>query len=75
MKRGLALAWPGLVLGVLLAFVLVAWLRGEFVSPEVSPYAVTVVVGAALTGLVLGASLEPARRARRMRAGLVLREE
>ncbi|HUF73763.1 MAG TPA: FtsX-like permease family protein [Gammaproteobacteria bacterium] len=73
--RGLVLSLPGLVLGGLLAFIVTAWLRDDFVSREVSPGVVTVSVVAALFALILAASLGPSRQARRTEPAPLLREE
>ena len=40
-RRGLILGLPGLVLATLLAFIAVAWLRDDYVSPDISPSLVT----------------------------------
>ena len=74
-RRGLTLGLPGLVLGALLAFITVAWLRDDFVSREISPYAVTLAVVAGLVLLLAAASLGPARQARRTQPAPLLREE
>jgi predicted permease len=75
MSRGLVLSLPGVVLGGLLAFIVSAWLRDDFVSREISPGVVTMAVVAALAGLLLAASLGPARQARRTEPAPLLREE
>jgi len=74
-RRGLMLSLPGLVIGSMLAFILVAWLRDDFVSRDISPGAVTAAVVAGLTLLLLAASLGPARQARRTQPAPLLREE
>jgi ABC-type antimicrobial peptide transport system permease subunit len=48
--RGLGMGLPGLVAGTLLAFIVVAWLRDDYVSREISPGFVSVIV---VSGLVL----------------------
>ncbi|HUF71830.1 MAG TPA: ABC transporter permease [Gammaproteobacteria bacterium] len=73
--RGLLLSVPGLVLGSLLAFIAVSWLRDDFVSREISPATVTVAVTAGLVVLLLLASLGPAQQARRTQPAPLLREE
>jgi predicted permease len=73
--RGLILSLPGLVTGALLAFIVVAWLRDGFVSTDVSPGIVTILVTGGLTLLLLAASLGPASRARRTQPAPLLREE
>jgi putative ABC transport system permease protein len=75
MRRGLMLGLPGLVLGALLAFIAVAWLRDGFVSRSVSPLAVTVVVAVGLVLLLAAASFGPARQAMRTQPAPLLREE
>jgi ABC-type antimicrobial peptide transport system permease subunit len=73
--RGLILGLPGLVVGALLAFITVAWLRDDFVSRDISPFAVTVAVVGGLVLLLTAASLGPARQARRTQPAPLLREE
>jgi predicted lysophospholipase L1 biosynthesis ABC-type transport system permease subunit len=73
--RGLQLGLPGLVFGALLAFITVGWLRDDFVSRDVSPAIVTLVVAAGLVVLLVGASLGPARYAMRMPPAPLLRED
>lgn len=75
LSRGLLLGLPGLVMGGLLAFIAVAWLRDDFVSRDISPGAVTFWVIAGLTLLVLAASVGPAREARHTQPAPWLREE
>jgi putative ABC transport system permease protein len=75
LRRGLLLGLPGLVLGVPLAFILVAWLRDDYVSRDVSPYVVTLAVLLGLIGLLLVASFGPARLARRTQPAPLLRED
>ena len=74
-RRGLMLSLPGLVVGSLLAFIVVAWLRDSFVSRDISPSAVTVAVLAGLALLLLAASSGPARQARRTQPAPLLRED
>jgi ABC-type lipoprotein release transport system permease subunit len=73
--RGVLLCLPGLVLGALLAFVAVAWLRGDYISPRVLPGLVTLGVTAGLLALLAAASMGPAREARRTQPALLLRED
>jgi ABC-type lipoprotein release transport system permease subunit len=73
--RGLMLCLPGLALGVVLAFTLVAWLRDEFISREVPPGIVTLLVVAGMTLLLLAASWGPARQARLTQPASLLRED
>lgn len=72
--RGFMLGLPGLVLGAVLAFSAVAWLRDYLLSREISPAIVTVAVTIGLTLLVYVASLGPARRARHTQPAQLLRE-
>jgi predicted permease len=74
-RRGLMLGLPGLVLGALLAFIAVAWLRDDFVSRDISPMAVTIAVIAGLLLLLAAASLGPARQARQTQPAPLLRED
>jgi putative ABC transport system permease protein len=73
--RGLSHGLPGLVLGTLLSFLTVAWLRDDFVSREISPVAVTLGVILGLALLLTAASLGPARHARRTQPAPLLRED
>jgi ABC-type antimicrobial peptide transport system permease subunit len=73
--RGLLLGTPGLVTGGLLAYIAVAWLRDDFISPEIAPSLVTIWVLAGLTFILLVASLGPAREARRTQPAPLLRED
>jgi hypothetical protein len=73
--RGLLLGLPGLVAGAFLAFIIVAWLRDDYVSREISAVGVTVWVVIGLIGLLLAASLGPARAARHTRPAPLLRED
>ncbi len=75
LHRGLMLGLPGLIVGALFAFIAVAWLRDDFVSREISPYAVTLAVVAGLVLLLATASVGPARQARRTQPAPLLREE
>jgi ABC-type antimicrobial peptide transport system permease subunit len=75
LRRGLMLGLPGLVLGTPLAFIVVAWLRDDYVSRTVSPWIVTLSVVLGLLGLLLLASLGPARFARRTQPAPLLRED
>jgi hypothetical protein len=73
--RGFLLSLPGLGLGALLAFIAVAWLRGDFVSPAISPAFVTLGVAVGLLLLLSVASLGPAREARRTQPARLLRDD
>lgn len=74
-SRGLMMSLPGLVLGGMLAFIAVAWLRSDFLGDEVSPAVVTVAVVAGLALLLLAATLGPAGEARRTQPAPLLRED
>lgn len=81
-RRSLLLAAPGIVLTVPLGFALVVALRNGFasssdsaVSSQISPFAIEVVVAFGLVALALAASRGPARLARLIDAGPLLREE
>jgi predicted permease len=74
-QRGLMLGLPGLVIGSFLAFITVAWLRDDFISRDVSAFAVTVVVVAGLVLLLVAASFGPSRQAMRTQPAPLLREE
>lgn len=65
----------GLVLAALLAFVVAAWLRGDYVAKNVAPMLVTFAVIAGLLVMLLAATLEPAARARRTQPAPLLRED
>ena len=72
---GLRLGLPGVVLGALLGLVTVAWLRDDLISHAVNAPLVAGVTLAALLILLVLATLQPARRASRLKAGDLLREE
>jgi ABC-type antimicrobial peptide transport system permease subunit len=74
-RRGMLIGLPGLVLGLPCAFILVVWLRDDYVSRAVPPFAVTVIVAMGLIALLLAASLGPARLARRTQPAPLLRED
>jgi hypothetical protein len=74
LSRGLGLGLPGLVIGGLLAFIAVAWLRDGFVASAVSAVIVTGLVLLAIVALVLAATLGPALQARRAAPAVLLRE-
>lgn len=73
--RGLLLGLPGLVLGGLLAFIVAAWLRDDYVPRDIPPALVASLVIAGLVALLLAASLGPARSAKRTQPAILLREE
>jgi hypothetical protein len=74
-RRGLMLSLPGLVVGALLAFIVVAWLRDGFITRDIGPGLVTLGVVIGLSGLLVLASLGPARQARRTQPAPLLRED
>jgi len=73
--RALQIGLPGVAIGGLLAFVVAAYLRGEYVSPDVPPGVVALLVVAGLAATVLAASIAPAREARRTPPAPLLRED
>ena len=73
--RGLMMGLPGLVIGGLLAFIAVAWLRDGYVSRDVSPGLVSIGVVIGLCVLLLAASAGPARRAMRTQPATLLRQD
>lgn len=73
--RGLTIALPGLVSGALLAFILVAWLRDDYLSREISPGIVSGCVLISLALLLVAASVGPARRAGETQPAPLLRED
>jgi ABC-type lipoprotein release transport system permease subunit len=75
LRRGLLQGVPGLVVGSILAFIVVAWMRDDFFSTAVSPSAVTALVAIGIAALLLGATLGPARQARNTEPAPLLREE
>lgn len=75
LRRGLVMGLPGLVLGGSLAFIVVAYLRDNFVAREISPGIVTACALSGLAVLLMAASVGPAREARRTRVAPLLRED
>lgn len=73
--RGFELGLPGVAIGSLLAFVAVAWLRGEYVADSISPALIAAATLVALVVLLVSASIGPTRRARQMQPAPLLREE
>jgi putative ABC transport system permease protein len=74
MWRGLLMGAPGFVLGVPLAFIVVGWLRGSYVSDAVSPVLIAFLVCAGMVALVVLASLGPALVARSTQPASLLRQ-
>ena len=75
LRRALWLSLPGLAAGGLLAFIVVAWLRADYVSREISAFGVTAAIVAGLGLMLVAASLGPAREARRTKLALLLRDD
>jgi ABC-type antimicrobial peptide transport system permease subunit len=75
LRRSILLGLPGLILGGFSSFIVVAWLRSDFIAQEISPLIVTAGVLVGLTVLLNAASLSPAREARRTRPASLLRED
>jgi ABC-type lipoprotein release transport system permease subunit len=71
----LTLSLPGLVVGAFLAFIIVAWLRDDFISRDISPGIVTLTVTVGLLLLLMAASFGPSRQAQKIRPAPLLREE
>jgi hypothetical protein len=61
--RGLLFSLPGLILGVLLAYISVAVLRNSLLTEEVAPLGVVALVTIAIVAIVLFATFGPARQA------------
>jgi putative ABC transport system permease protein len=75
LRHGLELGLPGVVIGGLLAFTVVAWLRGEYIAETTSPLAVAAAVIVALLAILIAAGVGPARQAGRMQPAPLLRQE
>jgi ABC-type antimicrobial peptide transport system permease subunit len=75
LRRSLSLSLPGIFFGGLLSFVVVAWMREDYLSRDVSPGAVSVYVVAGLAVLVLLATTGPAQEARQTQPASLLRED
>jgi len=73
--RALQISLPGIAVGGLLAFIVSAYLRGDYVLREISPGLVTLLVVLGLASIVLAASIGPAREARRTQPAPLLRED
>lgn len=74
-RRGLLLGLPGLCLALPLTFGLVAWLRGDYISTDISPTLITTTVATGLLLVVIIASIGPVRQARRTQPAPLLRED
>lgn len=75
LRRGVVQGLPGLVVGAVLGFIVVAWLREDFVSRESSPSAIALIVTAGVAALLLAATWGPARQASRTEPAPLLKEE
>jgi ABC-type antimicrobial peptide transport system permease subunit len=75
LRRGLLQGLPGLALASVLAFIVVAWMRGDFVSGGVSPAGIAAIVTVGVIGLLLAATFGPARQAGRTEPAPLLKEE
>jgi hypothetical protein len=73
--RALQISLPGIAVGGLLAFIVSAYLRGDYVLRDVSPGVVTLLVVLSLASIVLVASIGPAREARRTQPAPLLRQD
>jgi ABC-type antimicrobial peptide transport system permease subunit len=73
--RGVLLGLPGVVVGGLLAFIVVAYLRGDVISSDISPAVVAAFTVLGLVLLILAASVGPSREARRTQPAPLLRED
>jgi hypothetical protein len=73
--RGLVLGFPGLVFGVPLGIIVVARLRDEFLSREISSLSVALITVVGLMPILLIASLGPARAAKATQPAALLRQE
>lgn len=75
LRRALLLSLPGLLAGGLLAFIVVGWLRADYVSRDIPVATVTASVVAGLGLILVLASLGPAREARCTDPAPLLRED
>lgn len=75
LRRGFELGLPGFLLGLPLSYIVVNWVRDNFLSREISALAVTAVVALALFVLSIAASAVPARQARHAQPAPLLRED
>jgi predicted permease len=73
--RGLTMSVPGLIVGGLLAYITVAWVRDEYLAEFVPAFQVTIVVLLGMCAVLLAANFGPAREARRTQPAPLLREE
>ena len=72
--RGAGLGLPGLIFGIVLAFLVVAWLRDGFLVSAVSPAGVSLAVVLLIVALILTSNFGPAQQARRSSPATLLRE-
>jgi len=73
--RALQISLPGIAIGGMLAFIVAAYLRGDYVVSEVSPGLVTMLVVLGLASIVFAATIGPARETRRTQPAPLLRED
>ena len=73
--RSLLLGVPGLAAGGFLVFMVVSWMRDDYLGGKVSTAVVTAVTVAGLALVLLAASLGPAWEARKTQPALLLRED
>ena len=73
--RALLSSAPSLVVGALLAFIAVAWLRADYLGDRISPALVSVAVAVALGLLLIASCLGPAREAMQTQPARLLRED
>ena len=74
-RRALMFGLPGLCFGAVSGFIVVAWMRDEYVTDVVPPLTVTLLVSAAISALLLAATIAPARAARNTDPGPLLKQE
>ena len=73
-SRGAELGLPGLICGIVLAFLVVAWLRDGFLVSAVSPAGVSLAVVFLIVALILASTFGPAQQARGSSPATLLRE-
>ncbi len=74
-KRSFLMGVPGLVFGAVLAFIAIVLMQDGFLSRDISPLAIAASASAGVLGLVLAATLGPARLARTTDPGPLLKQE
>ena len=73
--RGLMVGLPGLLVGIPLTLIVVAWLQEHFISRDVQPILVALIVVVLLGSLLVLVNLRQARRVRYIRPARLLRED